>query len=85
MTAIEDSAEDEAVLCDTNNDGVLTAEECEPMHRPDVPMHGSDADLDVEADIAEENLMAPSYIDDEVEDHLTEDEEKLEQEYNTNV
>lgn len=85
MAAIEDSAEDEAILCDTNNDGVLTAEECEPMNRPHVPMHDSDADLEVDADIAEEDLMAPSYLDDDVEKHLTEDKEKLEQEYNTNI
>jgi segregation and condensation protein B len=75
---LDDRADSEAVLCDENGDGVLTKEECVPnfheaTHQSEVPNNGQES-TNFEADIAEEDLMAPAFDDSSVAVHNAEDD-----------
>lgn len=75
----DDMNDSRAELCDVNGDGILTKEECAPdfavhdTEHADVGNDGSTA-TDFEADIAEEDLMAPAFDDSAIAVHNAEDD-----------
>jgi segregation and condensation protein B len=74
-----DATDSVAIVCDTNGDGIMTSEECETAPAANQHIgHEGQNDLSRDADIAEEDLMAPAYLDEDVEEHLKKDEERAE-------
>jgi segregation and condensation protein B len=74
----DDMSDSKAELCDVNGDGILSEEECDPnykeeKHEQEVAENGSAA-TDFEADIAEEDLMAPAFDDSAIAVHNAEDD-----------
>lgn len=63
-----------AISCDTNNDGIMSENECEDSSDNIIHPTKEAESTDFEADIAEEDIMAPSYIDDEIISHNEDDE-----------
>ncbi len=77
LEPLDDSADSQAELCDTNGDGILTKEEClDSAHEPNgAPSRENEStSTDFEADIAEENLMSPAFDDTGIAVHNAEDE-----------
>jgi segregation and condensation protein B len=73
---VSGDAEGMAILCDTDGDGTMSEKECKDSN--DYIIHSSEDTDDLEstefeADLAEENIMAPSYIDDEIISHNEDD------------
>lgn len=75
--ALSGDSDSRVILCDTNNDGLLTEEEC--IETSDNIIHatkeGHTPD-NFDADISEENVMAPEFDDEEIALHSEEDEGK---------
>ncbi len=82
-TVMGGDADSKVLMCDVDNDGVLSEEECE--NTSDNIIHPiSDDDIldddiidDLDADIAEENIMSPLFDDGEIEAHTQNDENKI--------
>jgi hypothetical protein len=73
LEPIDDNNDSKAELCDVNGDGILTKEECTPDFTEIQPENGQES-TNIEADIAEEDLMAPAFDDSAVAVHNAEDE-----------
>lgn len=71
----DDSTDSRAELCDVNGDGILTKEEClEPVEMQHLDRPEGLESTNFEADIAEEDLMAPAFDDSAIAVHNAEDD-----------
>lgn len=73
LEPMDDNSDSRAELCDVNGDGVLTKEECANDFGEEHVENGQES-TNIEADIAEEDLMAPAFDDSAVAVHNAEDE-----------
>ncbi|HXK38100.1 MAG TPA: SMC-Scp complex subunit ScpB [Candidatus Paceibacterota bacterium] len=69
----DDMTDSKAELCDSDGDGILTREECDPDFKQG-ELSESPESTNLEADIAEEDLMAPAFDDSAIAVHNAEDD-----------
>lgn len=77
LESLDDTSDSTPELCDVNGDGILTKEECLPGYakgRDEESHNERDESTNLEADIAEEDLMAPAFDDSAIAVHNAEDD-----------